>query len=253
MKLEKILLMDDKGISEIIGIILILGIIVIFLGILQSKSVPEWNKEIEAGHFNTIFDDVLDLRQALQETAIYVSPRTTVVHAALDYPTRMFLQNSLKPGATISTMNNNQIRISYNGTTTEVVNSCTIRIKENYNYFSAPELIIEHGMIIGKVGHTNYTIDDPLMNNKTIDLYLVECENSSIGTTSSMNIHLFPVMVSNQSATNASITFTTDYPELWDTYLESINVDGDPPFENEITMNYNNATRIRTFITRIIV
>ncbi len=256
MKTEKIVLKDDKGISEIIGIILILGIMVIFLGILQYKSVPEWNREIEGGHFNTIFDDVLNLRQALQETAIYSLPRTTVVHASLDYPTRMLLQNPPEQGATISTSKDRQIRISYNGNTTEQINSCSIRIKENYNYFSAPELIIEHGMIIGKVGHTNYTIDDPLMNNKTIDLYLVECENSSIGTISSINIHLFPVMIinqSNQSANNASITFTTDYPELWDKYLKSINVDFDPPFENEITMNYNNATRIRTFITRIIV
>jgi hypothetical protein len=259
LKTEKILLMDDKGVSEIIGIILILGIMVIFLGILQSKSVAEWNKEIEVGHFNIIFDDVLNLRQALQETSVYVLPRTTVVHASLDYPTRMFLQNPPKPGATISTYNDKQIMILYDGNKIQQNNSCTIQIKEDYNYFSAPELIIEHGMIIGNNGNAYYTIDDPLMNNKDIDLYLVDCANNSMGTASSINIHLFPVMISDIYANNASITFTTDYPELWVTYLNSINVNFVPPFRNDeigkdqIIMNYNNPTRIRTFITRIIV
>src|SRR4030066_543186 len=103
-------------------------------------------------------------------------------------------------------------------------------------------------MAIGKVGHVSYTLDDPLLNNQTIDLHLLDCENSSIGTTSSMNIHLFPVRLSNQSATNASITFTTDYPELWDKYLKSIKVNSNVS-GNEITLNYTNSTSINTFIT----
>ena len=242
--------MDDKGISALIGILLVLAISVIFAGIIQSRSVPEWNEQIEAEHFNKIHTDTLGIRQGIERTAFYNLPKTTVVHASLDYPTRMFLQNPPEPGATISTFNDKKIRISYNGTTTEVVNSCTIQLKEYYNYFSAPELIIEHGMIIGKVGQVSYTLDDPLMNNRTIDLYLLDCKNSSIGTTSSMNIHLFPVRLSNQSVDNASITFTTDYPELWDKYLKSINVNSNLS-GNEITMNYNNSTSINTFITSL--
>lgn len=254
MKIEKTVLIDDKGVSEIIGVILIFGILVLFLGILQSVFVPEWDREIETAHFNNIYDDTLYLRQVMQETAIFNLSRTILVHTSLDYPTWIFLNNPPKPGVTISTFNDKKIRISYDGNPPELYDSCTIKIKENYNYFPAPELIIEHGMIIGNIGNTNYTIDDPLMNNKTIDLYLLECSNNSISTTSSMNLHLFPVvMIDNQSVNNASIEFTTDYKELWDTYRNSAKIDKSSSFEfpNQITMVYNNATRIRIFITSI--
>lgn len=254
MKTEKTVLIDDKGVSEIIGVILIFGIMVLFLGILQSVFVPEWDREIETAHFNNIYDDTLYLRQVMQETAIFNLSRTILVHASLDYPTWMFLNNPPKPGVTISTFNDKKIRISIDGNPPQLYDSCTIKIKENYNYFPAPELIIEHGMIIGNNGNTNYTIDDPLMNNKTIDLYLLECSNNSIGTTSSMNLHLFPVvMISNQSVNNASIEFTTDYKKLWDTYRNSARIDrsSSVEFPEQITMNYSNATRIRIFITSI--
>ena len=247
-------MMDDKGVSEIIGIILIMGIMVISLGILQSISVPEWNGEIEAAHFNTIYDDILDLRQVMQETAIFNLPRTIVLHANLDYPTRIFLHNPPKPGAMISTYNDKKININYSdGNPPVSYDSCTIKIRENYNHFSAPELIIEHGMIIGNNGQIGYIIDEPLLNNKTIDLYLVECSNNSFSTTSSMNIHLYPIMISDISVDNASIEFTTEYKELWDDYRNSTKIDRDAVYEfpDQITMKYGNSTRIRVFITGI--
>lgn len=252
MKTEKIVMTDDKGVSEIIGVILIFGILILFLGILQSISVPEWDRKIEEAHFNTIYDDNLDLRQAIQETALFNLSRTTVVHANLDYPTRIFLYDPPKPGATIFTVNDRQIRIYSNDIPLLFTNSCTIHIKENYNYFSAPELIIEHGMIIGNNGQTNYIIDGPPMNDKTMNLYLIKCVNNSIGTTSSTNIHLLPE--SDISYANvSSIIFTTNYEYLWKEYLDLINVPIDPSMEeNVINMTYYNATiRILTSSIRV--
>src|SRR5659263_229049 len=123
MKTENNVLIDDKGVSEIIGVILIFGILVLFLGILQSVFVPEWDREIEAAHFNIIYDDNLDLRQVMQETAIFNLSRTILVHASLDYPTWMFLNNPPKPGVTISTSNDKKIKISIDGNFT-VYDSC---------------------------------------------------------------------------------------------------------------------------------
>ncbi|MCX9084614.1 MAG: hypothetical protein OIN87_07455 [Candidatus Methanoperedens sp.] len=236
------ILMDDHGISALIGIMLLLAILVIFTGVMQSTYVPQWNKGIEAEHFNTIYDDTQDVRKAIELTALYDVPKTTVIHSSLDYPNRILLQNPAKPGTTISTFKDKKISINYNGNTT-VNYSCTIKIKENYNYFLAPEFIIEHGMIIGKSGNEDYIIKDPQFNNETVDLYLVDCSNNSIGTTSSMNIHLFPVE-NKFPVINATITFETEFPGLWKTFLNSINavfvLTG-----NEITLNYTNATRIK--------
>lgn len=240
---KQTVLTDDKGVSEIIGVIMIFGILVLVLGILQSVFVPKWDQEIEAAHFNNIYDDTLYLRQVMQETSIFNLPRTVLVHASLDYPNRILLYNPPKPGLTISTINDTKIRIVSNGTQLPDINSCTIHIKENYNFFSAPELIIEHGMIIGNNGiNLPYTIDGPPMNDKTINLYLIKCVNNSIGTTSSTNVHLLPE--SDRTYENvSSILFQTAYKVLWKDYLYSIKVpynipDGD---ENKINITYNNV------------
>lgn len=241
--------MDDKGISALIGIFLVLAIAIIFVGIIQTTSVPEWNKEIEAEHFNTLYTDMLDIRQAIERTASYELPQTVVVHSSLDYPSRMFLQNPSKPGTMISTFNDKKIKIFIDGNPYdnpfETINSCTIKIKEDFNYFSAPEFIIEHGMIIGNNGQTPpYTIENPQMNNKTINLDLVVCVNNSIGVTSSMNLHLFNL--TNLIYNNVTIIFTTDYPDLWLEYFESIkaHVEQNPSNKKEIILNYSNLSRI---------
>ncbi|VVB87922.1 Uncharacterised protein [uncultured archaeon] len=250
MRKIKSVLADNKGVSEIIGALLILLILVTFLGILQSQFVPAWNKEIEASHFNTVLDDVLNIKQVLLDTAVYDVPRTIVFHASLDYPARMFLTNPLKPSATITTYNDKQINIIYNGGTNENITSCTIKIKENYNYFSAPALIIEHGMIIGDTGAINYIVDDPLLNKNNIDLLIVNCSNTSLGTTSSTSFHLYPVLSNEIPVDSASISFKPDYPALWSTYLASIQANWTMS-GNIITMNYNSSTKIRILGTSI--
>ena len=236
---------DEKGVSEVIGAILILTIMVAFLGVQQVYSLPVWNKEIEFAHFNTIFDDVLELKRMIQETAVYDFPRTAVIHTSLDYPTRLFLLNPGKPSATITTKSDKPLKITYDGNVTEQINSCTIMIEEHYNYFDAPTIVMEHGMIIGREDNSSYIIDNPPLTLNNMDLLIVNCENTSQGTTSSLNIQMYPLFLKTVTVSNASLSFHTDYPELWRKYLISINSDFSIS-GNTAILNYNNITKIRT-------
>jgi len=235
---------DEKAVSEVIGTILIFTILIAFVGLLQVYSVPVWNEEIEFAHYNIIFNDVLELKKMIPETAVYDLPRTSVLHTSLDYPNRFVLLNPGKPSATVTTKFDKQITITYDGNVTERMNSCTIRIEEHYNYFDAPALVIEHGMIIGQKGDTGYIIDDPLFGSNNMDIPFINCDNTSVGTTSSLALHVYPFLSRTITVSNASLSFYTDYPELWGKYLDSIGADFNIS-GNTARINYNNVTKIR--------
>lgn len=235
---------DEKAVSEVIGAILILTIIVAFLAIQQVYSVPAWNKELEFAHFNSLYDDFLDMKRVIQETPVYDQPRTAVLHTSLDYPARMFLMNPSKPSATFTTRSDKQVVITYNGNIPENVTSCTIRLEERYNYFPAPAFILEHGMIIGDTGSVKYRIDPPLLTNNSMDVLLVNCDNTSVGSTATLNLQVYPVRFNSSSVNNASISFSTDYPALWGDYLNSTGAQWKLS-GNIITVNYTNSTRMR--------
>jgi hypothetical protein len=255
-------LRDEKAVSEILGALMILLIIVLYIGTLQAYDVPKWNKEIEASNFNIVYDDILSMRQAMMDTAVYDMPRTAVLHTSLDYPNRMFLHNAGKPAASITALNDQQVTItyntSYNGTSstfTNTMSTCTIKVREDYNYYSVPEIIIEHSMIIGSdgIGKMNFMIDSPLLNNNEIDLSLVQCNNMSVGTTSAAKLALFPVSFNKTDFSSASLYFSTNYPELWENYLMSI---GFPSSNysitgNTINMFYSNASKLKIIVTSI--
>ena len=235
---------DEKAVSEVIGAILILAIIVAFLAVQQVYSVPAWNKELEFAHFNSLYDDFLDMKRVIQETPVYDQPRTAVLHTSLDYPARMFLMNPPKPSATFTTRYDKQVLITYNGNVTENATSCTVRLEEQYNYFPAPAFILEHGMIIGDTGSVNYRISPPLMNNNSMDVLLVNCDNTSVGSTAAFNLQVYPVRFSSTTVNNASVSFTTDYPALWTEFLNSNGMNWTLS-GNTITVNYGNSTRMK--------
>ncbi len=240
----KILCSDEKGVSEVIGAILVFTILVAFLGMLQVYSVPAWNKETEFGHFNRLFDDFLDMKRIIQDTAVYDLPRTGVLHTSLDYPTRMFLINPPKPSAMVVTRHDKYLVITYNGNITERVNSCTLRVEEMYNYFPAPALVLEHGMIIGSSGAVSYKIDDPPITKNNMNLLIIGCDNSSSGITASLNLHVYPVLLNTLAVSNATLSFNTDYPLLWGSYLASTGADYSVAGDI-ITVNYKYPTKIK--------
>lgn len=234
---------NEKAVSEVIGAVLVLTVIVAFLGFLQVYSVPVLNKEIETSHFNNIVDDLLDMKSILYAGAIYDLPVSTVFHTSLDYPGRTFLLNPSKPSVVFTSRYDKQVTITYDGTT-ERVNSCAFSIEEKYNFFNAPGLVMEHGMIIGDTGNAKYIIDKPLLKNNNMNLLLLRCDNTSLGTGSSVSFNIYPAGSNNITVNNATLSFNTDYPALWNEYLATIGANWTLA-GNIVTINYPNHTKIR--------
>ncbi len=52
---------DTKAVSEVIGMVLLLAILVTFFTLIQVSVVPAWNKKVEADHITAVYDDMTSL------------------------------------------------------------------------------------------------------------------------------------------------------------------------------------------------
>ncbi|HEY9247449.1 MAG TPA: hypothetical protein VIO11_11435, partial [Candidatus Methanoperedens sp.] len=234
---------NERAVSDVIGAVLVMTIIVAFLGFVQVYSVPVLNKEVENSHFIAVLGDLLDMKSKLYAAATYDLPASAVFHTFLDYPDRMFLLNPPEPSVSFTTRYDKQVTITYDKIT-ERINSCTFRIKENYNFFNAPLLVLEHGMIIGDTGTASYTVDNPLMKDNNMNLLLLRCDNTSLGTSSSVSFNIYPARSTNIAANNATLSFDTEYPGLWKEYLAAVGANWTLS-GNTVMVNYPGITRIR--------
>ena len=60
---------DEKAVSEVVGAMMILLILVLYLGIMQTRQVPEWNEELENQQFDTVYDDFVTMRSNLEDVS----------------------------------------------------------------------------------------------------------------------------------------------------------------------------------------
>jgi len=95
--------MDDRAVSEIIGAILVFGLVVISLVIFQTNAVPAANEEVEFDHNQEVQADLLGLDAALSDAAASGNGGTAVVTVGMDYPTRFLFRNPPPVSGTLTT------------------------------------------------------------------------------------------------------------------------------------------------------
>lgn len=84
---------DSRGVAPLIGIILMFGFLVISLSTYQATIVPEQNTGIEVDHFETVQDEMVDLRSAMFQARTTDNPQSTTVTLGTDYPFRLVAFN----------------------------------------------------------------------------------------------------------------------------------------------------------------
>lgn len=222
------LLACESAVSEIIGFILLLAIGVATIALIQTLSVPEWNKEVEIDHSNTVYDDFLTLKSNIEDTALFQFPRSSVIHMGIHYPNRLIFINPTDTSGTITSDRNAWINISYNnsnGTPSYISNlSSSITFRPNYNYLmNSPFLIYENGLVIKDFGIINFTDNiQPFFMKNAINIIIFDYPSYSESSSTIKGINPYPqyknIMTNN---TNVSVNFSTNYPDIWNDFLIS--------------------------------
>ncbi|WP_255195974.1 Ig-like domain-containing protein [Halorarius litoreus] len=84
--------------SEVIGSILVFGLVIALISLLQVQAVPNANEEVEFEHSNAVTNDMANLRVAMSEAVDSGRTQESTVRLGVDYPPRLLFYNP--PAAT---------------------------------------------------------------------------------------------------------------------------------------------------------
>ena len=238
--------MDEKGVSELIGVLLILSIFIGFLAMLQVYSIPEWNKEVEYDHFDVVYDDFLKLKTDIEDVSYHGSPKTAIIHLGVKYPNRIILRNP-GPGTwgELVISPDKWINVSYNGNSWSM-RTCTITFYPNHNYANTPKLVYEHGILIKDYGSENFTsCNQSIIAGDNIYIPLINSSKIASSSIDSETINLFPYEGEDFiGVCGVNLSISTDYPDVWREILSGVNTTNTTAYVsgNRIIIN-STATR----------
>ena len=213
--------MDSKAVSALIGFVLMLAIIMGFIGIMQSKFVPEWNKDVEAKHLDKLSYEVADLSEAVSLAASTGNPAKVVLDAGVEYPEYYVL---VSPSKAATAIFSEKLSVIVDGKAYE---TSAIVVEPQYLYLSHPKFVFEHSAVF-RLENSNLVVDSEQSSftERKITIYLINTTFDSLTSTENLNIVLYPVSYGG-STHYGSLTITLESyndktAEWWENTLSSL-------------------------------
>nr|AAU84354.1 conserved hypothetical protein [uncultured archaeon GZfos9D8] len=231
---------DGKGVSNIIGTLLIFAILVSLFGAFQTTMVPVWNKGVEYDHLDVVYGDMMSLKSDIEDVALHTSPKSSEIHLGVRYPERAIFMNPGEGAAGMLTVEKGVkiiveyavLNISGVATLMEPLTFYSSRITyELYGTIGSPKYVYEHGILIRDYGTSNVTTDEqPLIINDNI--YIPVVNATANFTKSSLDVESLAIYPSTQAPITprvkyVNVTMETEYPEIWKDLLADVNESND--------------------------
>lgn len=219
-------ILNDEGISPVLGSVLILAIGMTLLATVQLDFVPVWNAQEELDHLEKMNDDFSALKSSIEESAISGTTLSSPLSMGFQYSPKVIVYNPRDTAwATLSIQKDVWAEVRYNemltngmddSTTIKNISTSTITYTlhgaQNLSYF-----IYEHGLI--RRSTSNYTSSTPtLLSNGT--LYLLSVNATTPEITNSMEsrmVNIYPTSQAENSVVgkNVWLRLRTRYPDWW--------------------------------------
>jgi|GEM_PF-2212471 len=245
---------EERGVSEVLGALLMLLIVVAMWGTIQAYHVPNWNKDVEYEHLNMVHDDMMTFKSDVEDVALSGEPKSSNIHMGVRYPNRMFLANPGPGVAGSLTSESVPISIVYtidspgNPTITQSYNSNRI-VYEEQGTVDSPKLVYEHGVIIRDYANGYATTDkQPLIVGDNIYIPVLLGNLTASSSMETESIALKPLSLSDPitGISWVQITMQTSYPKIWKELLAGTSTAAWPV---EVDIGANHITITGTAIT----
>lgn len=139
---------DNRGVSELIGIIVLFGFLIVALAGYQAQVVPQQNAEIEFQHFQEIQNDLVEVRSAISTAGQSGVAQYPTVTLGTNYPTRLFTINPPPPSGTLQTSAVYNISISnQSGSGPKNVSTQFLEYKNGYNELDIGSIWYENSVL----------------------------------------------------------------------------------------------------------
>lgn len=224
----------DRGVSEVVGFILVFGMLVATFTVYQGIVVPDQNRQVEFQHNQDVQGQLQELRNAVLATTATGSGQAVSITLGATYPQRTIAMNLGVSGGAISTHSTGSpgIRIdnveASNGETRDYVNSAangplgpfetkSIQYTPVYSFYSgAPETVYENSIAYNQFDNTNLTLtDQTLVDGRRITLVAVngslsKAQRDTVSvSTEAISTSSNRIAVKNTSGQQVTITLPT--------------------------------------------
>ncbi len=232
---------NEDGVSELVGVMLILLIFVVYLGIMQTYDVPRWNKELERQHFDQVYSDFITLRSDIEDVSAKNIPKTSSLHTGVRYPERFMLRSPAPSQGVIDTYPLNiTVTLNESGSIKNYQINSTGIVYQVDTISNLPKLVFEHGLIIKDFGKINISADEKQSLVLDGNIYLPIVLKSAGFYSSSLDVETLnfqPVPAGayrSRRFTTMNVTIETRYPNLWARWYET----GNKSKCSEVTTDY---------------
>lgn len=242
---------DNRGVSEVLGAMLLFGIVIVALGSYQTFVVPQQNAEIELQHDAQVNDDFAGIQSAISNAAATGTTRTTSVTLGTQYPVRAAGLNPPTVSGQLATGTDGEI--SANGIDGHSLDTIcglsaetqAITYRANYNEFDdAGTLAYENGVTYRDAGDNILVRNEQeLVDNSTIRLFPLVDEGLATSSSSSEQLRFAPGETGTQTVDTEGDNLTLTFPsrldnKTWKTEVlaGADNVTGVSESDGEITV-----------------
>ena len=185
---------DDRGVSEVVGAILVFGLLVTLLGIIQTQAIPAQNQEVEFNHNQEVQGDFAELQQSVSKSVRDGNRRSVSFSLGTNYPSRLLFISPPGPSGTVRSTNTQTAEIvaqsgnleSPEGQVNERIqnpsapgnpNELSLELRSlvyepNYNeYQNPPSLVSEYGIMYLNFSDTSVVAENrAVVDGTTISL-----------------------------------------------------------------------------------
>ena len=221
--------MNDRGVSVLVGFILLMMILMLFLSVIQSTEVPKICEKYESKAMSNYIYTFSELSDNLANGKSF-----ELSVKGVNYPNYLFLMTP-SPSSYSITTKNETIKMSYqailpNGSTqniTMTIPTKWIILTPGFYYYPNDKLIYENTAVFRALRNSKMipVAQQKMVLGSTINIVGIIGRDVSISSTTPQNFYLSLVSSGNVVAKNVTISFKSVNPSYWENF--GANVSGD--------------------------
>jgi hypothetical protein len=202
----------DRGVSELLGAILLFGLVVAVMVLLQANAVPNQNERVEFDHNQRVQADVLELSSAVEDVAATGRDRSSVIEMAPEYPNRFLLLNPGTAAGRLSTREagftvGNAVAAGETGDywdgSARTFDAQALEYVPNYNvYRNAPTTTLAHGTVADRFPDGSLTAigGGPFVEGRRISLVALDGQRGE-SSGGALSVELVPLSTETETVT----------------------------------------------------
>ena len=126
---------DRRGVSALVGAVLLIGILVLFLSSYQALIVPQQTAQAEIEHNQQVENEMVDFRNALYEARLDNRNRTASVTLGTTYQSRFITVNPPPATGTLQNTDPGNVTVRHNGGELELKNNFFFEYTPTYSEY----------------------------------------------------------------------------------------------------------------------